>query len=483
MGLAVIVKLKTYQDIIQYPTPSDIDCVLTYGYYEFGDGGGACYKRVAFPPVHGVYAISATGGLFELACKGEISIKVLGASGGGADDSAAFSKMNALFSNGCGLSIIVDDEYNTTVAPIVVGYNNRLTGRGKAVIKATGNNRSLSIGGAIDFIDVSSNLLTGVSECTIASVAGYSVNDVVMVISGHSINSTLPTNPIPKNKQFFTIREIDTVNSKLKFTAPAYRDFIATDFAQISSPNAKLAVGCVVENLHLTNSSTFGGAYLRSVSMAYNCTVANCRFDGYSSCGFDSFCDELVYDNCVFIGYNGISCARGTKKITYRNCTIAPRFTATQKIAGFFEETPENLTIDNCSFIGGQLQFTSSADELAKTVKFRNNTIDFNDGSKVAIVVSFNNAGAGYLLMENCKLLHPGAPNSSGRKSVIHASSTRSLVIRNCDFGGMDADAVAVDINEANTFGLRIENCFSFDGSGASIAGPTVQAGSIRNYV
>ena len=87
----MILELKTFQDIAQYPTPSDIDCIVTHGYHFPGDGGGGFYKREVTPPAHGAYGTSATGAYFELKPGSYVTPEQFGASGdGSSDDTAAF---------------------------------------------------------------------------------------------------------------------------------------------------------------------------------------------------------------------------------------------------------------------------------------------------------------------------------------------------------------------------------------------------------
>jgi len=62
----MITELKTFLDIAQYPTPSDVEFIKTNGYAVVGDGGGALYKKVATQPPHIGYGVSATGHFFEL---------------------------------------------------------------------------------------------------------------------------------------------------------------------------------------------------------------------------------------------------------------------------------------------------------------------------------------------------------------------------------------------------------------------------------
>ncbi len=87
-----ILEVKTFQDIANYPTPSDIDGVVVHGFYEFGDGGGGLYKRVASMPPGGMYAISATGGKFKL-CNNLVDIRHFGASTALVDNSPYIQKM------------------------------------------------------------------------------------------------------------------------------------------------------------------------------------------------------------------------------------------------------------------------------------------------------------------------------------------------------------------------------------------------------
>lgn len=133
----MILYLKSFQDITQYPTPSDIDAIVTHGYYEFGDGGSGLYKRVAVIPTHSGYGISATGGIFELSLGQSNNVKQYGAKGDGiADDTLAVqSAINRPNANCVGFPSGTYKVTNT----LTVLTNITLKGEGYPVIKAYHN--------------------------------------------------------------------------------------------------------------------------------------------------------------------------------------------------------------------------------------------------------------------------------------------------------------------------------------------------------
>ncbi len=89
----MIIPLKAFLDISQWPTPSDVEAFVTHGHYAFGDGGGGEYKRIASIPSHPAYEISATGGIFELTNR-LVTPEMYGAVGNGvADDTDALMAM------------------------------------------------------------------------------------------------------------------------------------------------------------------------------------------------------------------------------------------------------------------------------------------------------------------------------------------------------------------------------------------------------
>lgn len=77
--------LLSFQDIQNYPTPSDVVGLLTYGYYAPGDGGGGFYKRSPIQPSLSGYGTSATGGYFVLD-GASLNVKQFGAKGDGVTD-------------------------------------------------------------------------------------------------------------------------------------------------------------------------------------------------------------------------------------------------------------------------------------------------------------------------------------------------------------------------------------------------------------
>lgn len=115
--------VKTYQDIAQYPTPSDIDAITTEGYYVFGDGGAARYQRVASQPSTIGWAQSATGAYFDIRVSGAHDVRQYGAKGDGVTDDTAtiqgvINKVNSLSG---GEVFLPPGSYKTTSTLYVLG--------------------------------------------------------------------------------------------------------------------------------------------------------------------------------------------------------------------------------------------------------------------------------------------------------------------------------------------------------------------------
>lgn len=410
--------------------------------YNFPDGTGISPDACAVtynPPFAGGVPIPLCEQIAET-----VSVINFGAVGDGVtDNAAAFQALhNYLMQDNISRFVLIPEgHYSTTYPLTIVGYGVHVVGTGKVVISAPdgATNLSLSVGSWGDLSPSGGNAITGnlsknSSEIQIASVAGYRVNDVVLVYSGTSVNATLPLNYIPLYKQWFTIREINTSTNTLKFTAQSDYDFLVSEGAKVTASSATPAVSGSIQNIQFTNTSGFSGDYLHAVAGAVNFTIHNCRIDGFSSCGFTAASDQLTYDNVVFVGYNGLSSARFTGHVNYLNCTYRPRYTSPQNIGAFMEETPNTVYIENCD-IRSQVRFTNSSDAVPpKRFILKNSRIETLSGT--TIFASGYNSDGYAVIIDECEIIGPGGVplDGSANLTMIDYAFSDSIQVTNCTF-------------------------------------------------
>jgi hypothetical protein len=383
-----------------------------------------------------------------------ISLADFGAIGDGVTNNAAvFQALHnyLLQADSSRFVLIPEGHYSTTYPLTIVGYGVHVVGTGKVVISAPdgSSNESLSIGDWGNLSPTGGNVITGnllknASEIQIGSVAGYRVNDVVLVYSGTSVNATLPLNYIPLYKQWFTIREINTSTNTLKFTAQSDYNFLVSEGAKVTTSAATPAVSGSIQNIQFTNTSGFSGTYLHGIRGAFNFTVHNCRLDGFSSCGFTAASDQLTYDNVVFVGYNGLSAARFTGRVNYLNCTYRPRYTSPQNIGAFMEETPNTVYMDNCD-IRSQVRFTNSSDATPpKRFIIKNSRIESLTG--VSIFASGYNSQGYAVTIDNCEIIGPGGAPIDGTPilTMIDYAYSDSIQLTNNTFTPTSASVYAI---------------------------------------
>jgi hypothetical protein len=378
----------------------------------------------------------------------------------GANLSAGFTQLNKLLVGKRGADVIFSGGvYKSSVGLWINGYGITVRGAGSVTIEPyaaasnyilmLGNRESGSLSTSMRLV---SSMTKGDTSAVITDVSGYEVGDIVFMFSDKSSNSTV-NNRIPLYKQIFTINNI--VGNALYFSSPAEVDFLVdaddTKTACILLPTATPAVGCKVENIHFKNDSLFLGPYLHGIFYAYNVELVNVRLDAYSSTGFVSFCDNIIYRNCELIGYNGFSCAAGTKSLTIDSCRYNNGINS-QDYGGFFEESPERVYMSN-SVINARVSCGSSADSPpAKQFIFRDCVIKA-PGIAVRLIGAYN--AEGYALdIDHCVFDAPGALGAASgnvRKTVIDITYIDSYRITNCEFKNADADSYAVDVGNVGT--------------------------------
>jgi len=378
-----------------------------------------------------------------------VSVKDFGAVGDGVtDDTNSFVNLNAAIAGKKGgLVLIPEGTYITSVALKVQGYGIHVLGIGKAVIKppAGASNTSLTVGEYVPgnlswMLPLSANLPAGGTSVAISDVRGYAINDMILMVSGVSINSS-GANVIPLYKQWFTISGINAGTNTLTFTEQSEYAFNTADDARVSPPTVNAAVRCTIEGIHFTNDTSFVGSYLHLIELAYQVTLRNCAFDGYSACGAALNSDHVVYENCTFVGFNGISSARGTKRITWKDCSYNPRLSP-QGISAFIEESPDKVLIDNCDFYG-TFRFQSNADLTPpKLLSIRDSRI-YSSGVGV-VVRAYNNVAFAFD-MDKCEIHAPGGLVASTRDAVMSFEFWDSVRIHRTSFFGANPTSYAID--------------------------------------
>lgn len=358
------------------------------------------------------------------------------------------------------------------------------TGTDQGVILGATNTEGLSL-----TTPIAGTMAKGSSSVQVSSVAGYYVGQSVLVIGGRSMHSS-PGNSIPLDKQWFTIRSINASTNTLSFTGVAETDFTVANYGEITKATAPIAVTSTVRNLNITNDSTFSGPYSQSMNGARCVSVRDCVIDGYSAATFQAFVDHAVYENVALIGYNGISPARGTKRIVFRDCSYEPRYESEEGYCAYIEEGASDVRVDNFRARGGQFRITASGDELQrKRVLVTDLDLKFNPPRRLnggagyincpAIETIFGSTSDGFARFDGGMIVTPGG-NTGGvnvgtiPKCAVYMDSSSKVQLRNLDFAGLDADAWAIAVNGNNCYRLEIENCRIVDGSGRGLCHPSV---------
>ena len=379
------------------------------------------------------------------------------------DNTTAITNINAyLLANDPAILIMPDGVILTSVA-LTLTKGIHVLSSGNCEIQATGTNRSLSIDGTDPVaLTATSNMLKGAYSMNITGAANLSVGDILRIYSGTSANSTLPNNRIWLYKQWFRVKAI--AGTLVTFQEECQQDFLLAEDILISKINA---VGIVVENV---NACVFDGNnssdYQFSINAAYQLTLKNCRF--LDSTGFVVGSDNVSFEGCRFSGYGGITTARGTGRVTYRDCSYYRRsIIDPQENSTFIEETPDKVVFENCDFYGAPLRVVSSSDASPpKKVVYQNCRIRTPN---IGLIIRGNyNLYDTSVDVINCYFDCPGAVSFAGVKTIIDISFCDGVKIVGCSFknGAVDAyvaaasaigafDGVIYDNLNGSTLGLH----------------------------
>ena len=378
--------------------------------------------------------------------------------------------------------------------PITVsGYGTLVLSGGGSAVAGTGRAGSLIVGGGARqasqwFQPVRGVARRGDNVLAPASVDGYREGQMVLVLGGRSQNSS-PGNPIAKTRQFLTIVAVDQVQGSLRFSTPLESDLSASDHAAISRPDAPVTVASTIQNLQIGAIEASAVVYTHSIELAYVVSVRDMIISGDAASGFVAHSDHVVYDNVAFSGYSGISCARGTRRVSWRDCSYTPRAKGAEGYCAFLEESPESVLVDNFRARGGQFKITSmSDDDVYKAILVRDLDLDF-DGTGVrdnrvvqvpAIEIAFAASGTSMVRFERGTVRTPGGTYLFSDREIprcavfVHAS--RNVLLSGLRFAGLRPDAYAIAVDGTNCFGLEIDDCMIVDGSGKGLCHPSVLA-------
>lgn len=379
------------------------------------------------------------------------------------DNTTAITNINAyLLANEPAILILPDGVVLTSVA-LTLTKGIHVLSSGHCEIQATGTDRALTIDGTDPVaLTATSNMLKGAYSMNITGAANLSVGDILRIYSGTSINSTLPNNRIFLYKQWFRIRSIS--GTLVTFQEECQQDFLLVEDILIAKINA---VGIVVENV---NACLFDGNetsdYQFGIDAAYQLTLKNCRF--LNSTGFIVGSDSVSLEQCRFSGYGGITTARGTGRVTYRDCSYYRRsIIDPQQNSTFIEETPDKVVFENCDFYGAPLRVTSSSDlSPPKKVVYQNCRIRTPN---IGLIIrgNFNEFDTSVDVI-NCYFDCPGGVSFAGVKTIIDISFCDGVKIVGCSFknGAVDAfvaaasaigafDGVIYDNLNGSTLGLH----------------------------
>jgi hypothetical protein len=380
------------------------------------------------------------------------------------DNTAAITNLNAYLAAQTPSILMMPDGVILTNTALTLTKGIHVLSGGHCEIQATGTNRALTIDGTDPVaLTATSDMLKGAYSMNITGASNLSVGDILRIYSGTSVNSTLPANRIWLYKQWFKVKAI--AGTLVTFQEECQQDFLLSEDILIAKINA---VGIVVENV---NACVFDGNetsdYQFSVNAAYQLTFKNCRF--LNSTGFIVGSDSVSLEQCRFSGYGGITTARGTGRVTFRDCSYYRRsiIDPSSPNSTFIEETPDKVVFENCDFYGAPLRVISSSDASPpKKVVYQNCRIRTPN---IGLIIRGNyNAYDTSVDVINCYFDCPGGVSFAGVKTIIDISFCDGVKIVGCSFknGAVDAyvaaassigafDGVIYDNLNGSTLGLH----------------------------
>ncbi len=362
--------------------------------------------------------------------------------------------------------------------PITGGPGGRLTPIGQSEALICG---ALYAEIQAGFATLLSELAKGQSIVRVANANQYAPGQDVLVIGGLSANST-GANFIPTAKQFFTVAKVIDATSLQMEEASDYT-FPVDENSRMSKASMPVLANGTVDGMVVSSAEEFDAPYAAGFQMIRTFTFKNMKVSGWRAVGAVTFSDMVVFENCLFSGFNGFSVARGARKITARDCAYSSRARSAEGVGIFLEETMESVLIDNMRLRGGALRITSSSDtDIRKEVVVRALDLEFDGkrlggGTKPAVEVTCQNTPDGFIKIQGSIRTPGGTLNNAGAtipKCAIYANSTKRLLLDDVRLSGLDADAYGIVVNGADVFGIEINRVRIVDGSGRGVCHPSV---------
>jgi hypothetical protein len=433
--------------------------IETFGYYVYGDGGGARYilspTQVQSPALPGNIQ-SADGQWWQyLPASGVNNIKVFGAKGDGVtDDSAAFLAFNTWAQTYTGqvVLIIPPGTYrlsNTLVGPtqlrggadfyrgikdlVISGYGASLTSFARLMPYQTS-----PPAGEVNLATVRINVVSAGSTTVTAKAAwpagAFNVGDWVTVASLEMLGDA-GAPPTWYYFEYCKIASINTSTNTLTFVDPLMNTHLdtypqttnpahvagqadpggpATVFAMTQDWDQSVKVmGVTFQTISGQSDSHFNSIFTMACRRGefVDCSVANPLGGPYYSL-FCSTCQDMIYERCKLGQFFEPDKNIGVLKLI--NCSII----GPSSVAEFTSMSYEKLVIDGCHF-PGTLEF------ISKNTEIKNSNIGtmilqgpgqgiphtcIIDNCHVGVLQPFNRS-FGYLLLSNLSF-------SNGRFSI-----------------------------------------------------------------
>lgn len=406
-----------------------------------------------------LYWISVDG--LPVPISGVVNAKSLGAIGDGVtDDTQALNDFqDSLNTNPDYLHILPGGTYLMSERFEVLANGAKLDFYGGATLSFTGTDyfRVSSMDGMISPATsarlLTANMLAGANSCAVASVTSYTVDMWVVIMSGTSVNSTLPNNYIPLYKQEFQISAINSGTKTLTFYQRAEAAFNTADSAYVTEPSVRFAVGAVINNPRIIKGA--GVPYECGLG-GINVTVNNldCPHTGVMFC---AAAFNLIINYAKLCGSTSasLSVARGCGRVIFNEPhVISTSISGTNGVA-FIEESPNEVIINEPYFYGGEITATSSSDSATnKILKIRGGRIVNPYGRALTILGFYNvNDYAVSMIGTDCQAL--GRTNGT-EITVVQANFFNSVELLDCNFSDYDVSASTLLFNGGNSGAVRL---------------------------
>lgn len=299
----------------------------------------------------------------------------------------------------------------------------------------------------------------GSTQITMTEDPAFPVGAYIFIAGEPAGNSSDNNGPnyIPRYFEFARVKAI--AGRVITLMAPLKESYNSTRAIAWSTG---MAVNCNIRGLTIT--TTDKDAYQYVVRSMVGGSITGITFEGNSAVGASTFTENVLCADWLILGaYGGVSCARGTVSVTFRNIQWRRRTGSAEQVCIFIEESLYEVVVDGMkadggAFIIGSIQGQGPNGERPNTrrrVLVMNSRFDGRNGQNGQTLSPFQGGSSQGVdvIVKNCIFIGaattPDAgsyPGISGTALCYHSVSMAGDLIK------FDSDCVFVSTNGGASF-------------------------------